>query len=82
MPELAVKIGAGGRLVIPSESRAALGIGPGDTVILVVEADGLHMLAPEQAIRRAQALNAQHVGKARSLSEELQVERREEFNAP
>lgn len=82
MSELAVKIGAGGRLVIPGEFRAALGIGPGDTVILLMEPDGLRVLTPEQAVRRAQALVARHVGRDRSLSEELLAERREEVNAP
>jgi AbrB family looped-hinge helix DNA binding protein len=79
---MAVRIGAGGRLVVPGEFRAALGIEPGDTVILVMEHDGLRMLTPDQAVRRAQALVARHVDRDRGLVDELLAERREDIDAP
>ncbi len=81
MSKVAVKVGAGGRLVIPHKFREALGIKPGDTVILLMEADGLHVLTPAQAISRAQALVRQHVAPGRHLSDELIAERREEVDA-
>jgi len=76
--EVAVKLGTGGRLVIPGEFRAALGIVPGDTVILVLEPDGLRLFTPEQAVARAQALVRRYVAADRCLSDELIAERREE----
>jgi AbrB family looped-hinge helix DNA binding protein len=78
---MAVKVGAGGRLVIPGEYRAALGIAPGDVVVLVLERDGLRLLTPGQAVRRAQDLVSKYVGPERSLSDELIAERREEADA-
>lgn len=81
MSEMAVRIGAGGRLVIPGEFRAALGITQGDTVVLVMESDGLRLLTPAQAVIRAQALVARHVQGGRRLSEELLADRRKEADA-
>lgn len=80
MSEVSVKLGAGGRLVIPGEFRAALGIAPGDTVIMVLESDGLRLLTPEQAVARAQALVRQYVAADRRLSDELVAERREDVD--
>jgi len=79
--EVAVKVGVGGRLVIPREYRAALGIEPGDTVILLMKPDGLHVLTPAQAVSQAQALVRRYVTAERHLSDELIAERREEVDA-
>ncbi len=81
MTEVAVKVGDGGRVVIPREFRAALGIAPGDTLILIMEPGGLRVLTPAQAVARAQALVRKHVPADRSLSDELIAERREEHDA-
>jgi bifunctional DNA-binding transcriptional regulator/antitoxin component of YhaV-PrlF toxin-antitoxin module len=81
MSEVAVKLGTGGRLVIPGEFRAAMGIAPGDVVIMVLEPDGLRLLTPQQAVARAQALVRQHVASDRRLADELLAERREEVDA-
>lgn len=78
MEQVAVKIGAGGRFVIPSELRTALGVQVGDTLILVVDTDGVLLMTPEQAARRAQSLVREYVPAGRMLSEELMAERREE----
>lgn len=78
MGDTAVKMGAGGRVVIPAEVRSALGVGPGDTLILVVEPDGIRLLTPEQAVRRAQGLVKKHLTEGQRLSEELLAERRDE----
>jgi bifunctional DNA-binding transcriptional regulator/antitoxin component of YhaV-PrlF toxin-antitoxin module len=81
MPEVAVKLGTGGRLVIPGEFRAAMGIAPGDVVLMVLEADGLRLLTPQQAVARAQTLVRRYVAKDRRLVDELLAERREEIDA-
>lgn len=78
---MAVKVGAGGRLVIPGEYRAALGIAPGDVVVLVLEPDGLRLLTPGQAVRRARDLVSKYVEPERSLSDELIAERKDEADA-
>ena len=68
----------GGRLVIPSAYRKALGIKPGDEVILVLEDGEIRVISTRQAITRAQTLLRRYIPKGRSLSEELIKERREE----
>lgn len=78
MTEVAVKLGAGGRLVIPGELRAAMGIRPGDILILVREEEGLRMLTPAQAVARAQAIVGRRIPASVSLVDELIRERREE----
>ena len=81
MSEVAVKLGTGGRLVIPGEFRAAMGLAPGDVVIMVLESDGLSLLSPQQAVARAQALVRRHVASDRRLADELVAERSEEVDA-
>ena len=70
------KIGAGGRIVIPREMRAALEVREGDELLLEVDAQGLHVRSVRQAVRRAQEVVAKYVKPGRSLSEELLAERR------
>jgi len=72
------KIREGGRLVIPAEYRKALGIKPGDEVLLTLEDGEIRVVSTRQAIARAQSLVQHYVPKGRSLSEELIKERREE----
>ncbi|MFH1176703.1 MAG: AbrB/MazE/SpoVT family DNA-binding domain-containing protein [Acidobacteriota bacterium] len=71
-------LGEAGRLVIPVEYRRALGLGPGDEVLLVLEEGELRLLTPERALARAQALVRRYVTRAQALSSELIAERREE----
>ena len=80
MSELKTKIGEGGRLVIPAAYRKALGIKPGDEVVLALEEGEIRVLSTRHAIARAQSLVRRYVPKGRSLSEELVRERREEAN--
>ena len=68
----------GGRLVIPAAYRKALGLKPGDEVLMVLEDGEIRVVSTRQAMARAQALLRHHVPKGRSLSEELIKERREE----
>lgn len=76
--ELKTKIGKSGRLVIPAAYRKALGIKPGDEVVLELGEGEIRVLTTRHAIARAQALVRRYVPKGRSLSEELIRERREE----
>lgn len=68
----------GGRVVIPARYRRALGLKPGDKVVLALEEDELRLFTPGQAIQRAQALVRRYVPEGRSLAEELMEERRRE----
>ncbi len=71
-------IGEGGRLVIPAAYRKALGLKPGDEVLLELEDGELRVVSTRQAIARAQTLLRRYIPRGRSLSEELIKERREE----
>lgn len=68
----------GGRLVIPAAYRKALGLKPGDKVLVILENGEIRVLSPRQAIARAQNLVKRYVPKGRSLSEELIQEHRDE----
>ena len=78
MNEIKTKMGDGGRLVIPAGYRKALGLKPGDDVVLFLEEGEIRIITARQAIHRAQTLVRRYVPKGRSLSEELIRERREE----
>ncbi len=78
MGAIKTTLGEGGRLVIPAEYRKALGLKPGDKVILVLEEGELKVITLRQAVERAQALVRQYIPEGRSLSQELIRERREE----
>ncbi len=68
----------GGRLVIPAKYRKALGIKPGDEVLLSLEDGEIRVVSMRQAVARAQNLVRCYIPKGRSLSGELIKERREE----
>jgi AbrB family looped-hinge helix DNA binding protein len=68
----------GGRLVIPAAYRKALGLKPGDEVLLTLEDGEIRVVSTRQAIARAQTLIRRYIPKGRSLSEELIKKRREE----
>lgn len=78
MSEIKTKIGDGGRLVIPAKYRQALGLKPGDEVVLLLEEREIRIVSMRQAIKQAQALVRRYVPEGRNLSEELIQERREE----
>ena len=72
------KIGLGGRVVIPAGYRRALGVKPGDEVILSLADGEVRMSTLERAIERVQALVRRYVPADVSLADELISERREE----
>ena len=72
------KIGLGGRVVIPSRYRKALGIKPGDEVLVRLEDGEIRILTPRQALARAQGLVRRYVTTDQSLVDELLADRRRE----
>jgi AbrB family looped-hinge helix DNA binding protein len=78
MPQVRARLDQGGRVVIPADYRRALGLRPGEEVILRLEDGEVRMLSLSSAIRRAQELVRRHVAAGRSLSDELVSERRAE----
>lgn len=71
------RINENGRVVIPASFRRALGIQPGDTVVLRIENNELRMTTLRQRLAKAQQLVRKHVTQATSLVDELIAERRE-----
>ena len=78
MAQVRTRIGKGGRLVVPAEYRKALGLTPGDEVILVMQEGKLRVLTVRKAIQEAQALVRQYIPEGRMLSDEITEERRRE----
>ncbi len=76
MISVKAKIAEGGRIVIPTEYRKALGLHVGDRVILSLDDNQLRIYTIDAAIRRAQDLVSQYVAPERSLADELIAERR------
>lgn len=68
-------LGRQGRVVIPAEVRALLGLSPGDLLHLHVAGARLVLERPQDAIPELRQLGAT-VPKARSLVDELLAERR------
>ena len=71
------RINENGRVVIPASFRRALGIQPGDTVVLRIENNELRMTTLRRRLAKAQQLVRKHVTQATSLVDELIAERRE-----
>ena len=75
--ETRIRINENGRVVIPASYRKALGIKPGDEVILRMEDDELRITTMKRRIQRAQRLVRKYVKPGVSLVDELIAERRE-----
>lgn len=78
MHEYKTKINENGRLVIPAVHRKALGIKPGDEVILRVENDELHISNIKHALGRARTLVKQYIKTNEDLTQSLIDDRRKE----
>jgi len=76
--ELKTRLGGNGRIVLPAPARRALGIEPGDELIVVVEGREIRLLTVAEAVRRAQELVRRYVTPDRSLADALVAERHEE----
>ena len=75
--ETHIRINENGRVVIPASYRKALGIKPGDEVILRMEDGELRITTMKRRIERAQRLVRKYVKPGVSLVDELIAERRE-----
>ncbi len=71
-------MGAQGRIVLPAGVREAAHLRPGDRLIVVADEDGILLLTPVQAVRRAQAIARRCIPAGRDLVRELLEERRRE----
>jgi AbrB family looped-hinge helix DNA binding protein len=76
--EVRLRLNENGRVVIPAAFRKALGIKPGDEVILRVDDGELRITTMKQRMERAQRRARQYVKPGVSLVDELIAERREE----
>jgi len=76
MSEVHARVGENGRIVIPAAMREALGIVPGEELVLRVEDDELRITTMRHRIERARQLVRKHVKPGRSLVDELIAERR------
>ncbi|RYF10938.1 MAG: AbrB/MazE/SpoVT family DNA-binding domain-containing protein [Oxalobacteraceae bacterium] len=76
MASQAVKIIDGGKLIIPAAFRRKLGIDTGDTVVLELGEDGLHVRSLTSAVRLAQEIVREFVPNEVNLADELVAERR------
>jgi AbrB family looped-hinge helix DNA binding protein len=77
MVELSTRIAENGRLVIPLSFRRALGIEPGDEIILRLDENELHITTRRQRLAKAKALVRRLFPAGTSLVDELIQERRE-----
>jgi AbrB family looped-hinge helix DNA binding protein len=77
MPEVRMKINDNGRVVIPSEMRSALGIEPGDELVMRVEDDELRITTLKRRIERAQKHVRAFVKPGTSLVDDLITMRRD-----
>ena len=71
-----VKIGAKGRIVIPAAYRQALGVEPGDEVVLCLEDGEVRVRPVDSAVKRAQRMFRERVPSGRRLADDL-IEDRE-----
>jgi AbrB family looped-hinge helix DNA binding protein len=78
MPTVTTHVSAGGRIVIPSPFRRALGLEDGDEVLISLDDGVISVITRKQQLRRAQELVRSHVPDSRSLADELIAERRKE----
>lgn len=72
-----VTVGPQGRLVIPSEIRREMGIGPGDVLLALVEGQRL-VLEKREAVLRRLLQRFERVPAEVSLADELIAERQSE----
>lgn len=75
--EARLRVNENGRVVIPASFRKALGINPGDEVVLRLEEDELRITAQKHRLDRARRLVRKYIKPGRSLADELIAERRE-----
>lgn len=75
---LRTTLDAGGRVVIPAEFRKALGVAPGDRVLIRYLDGEVRIYTLEHAVKQVQAWARTVIPEGTMLSEELIAERRAE----
>ena len=73
-----IRLGDGGRIVIPAVHRRALGVEPGDRMTISFVDGGLRITTQEQALAWLQEEVRRHGRPGVSLSDELIADRRRE----
>jgi bifunctional DNA-binding transcriptional regulator/antitoxin component of YhaV-PrlF toxin-antitoxin module len=73
-----IQIGAGGRIVIPTDFRSAMNVNEGDTLSARIEDGVLILMSADTAIRKAQELVRRYIPEGVSLVDDLIAERRAE----
>ncbi|MDE0060771.1 MAG: AbrB/MazE/SpoVT family DNA-binding domain-containing protein [Defluviicoccus sp.] len=74
-----VKIGPGGRIVIPAAFREAMEAGEGDTLVAVIDGDGVvRLTSAATALRMARRIVSEAIPADVSLSDSLIEDRRRE----
>jgi AbrB family looped-hinge helix DNA binding protein len=76
--QIKTRLGSDGRIVLPAVVRRALGLRPGDQLIVDVEGQEIRLVTVAEAARRAQELVSRYVDPGESLAESLVAERRRE----
>jgi AbrB family looped-hinge helix DNA binding protein len=76
--QIKTRLGSDGRIVLPAVVRRALGLRPGDQLIVDVEGREIRLVTVAEAARRAQELVRRYVDPGESLAESLVAERRKE----
>ncbi len=78
MKPVRVKVCEGGRIIIPAEFRKALGVHTGDTLMLSLQGNELHLFTFAEAARQAQETFRKYVPEGRSIVDEFIAERHAE----
>jgi AbrB family looped-hinge helix DNA binding protein len=73
-----LKLGPGGRVVIPAAMREALGVSEGDVLIATLDGQELRLTTMLTALERSQAMVREVVPRGVRLDEELIADRRRE----
>lgn len=71
-----ITVGPAGRIVIPAEFRAELGIEEGAVLIGAIEGGELRLATTDAAVKRAQAIFRKYVPEGRNVVDEFLAERR------
>lgn len=71
-----LRLGDGGRVVIPAAMREEMGVKPGDTLIADVKDGELRLISRRMALRQAQAKLSGYRKPGESVVEEFLAERR------
>ena len=78
MDAIRVAAEGAGNIGLPDTYRDALGVAPGDEVVVTVQDNEIRVVTMAEALRRIQQMVLDKIPPERSLSEELARERREE----